>query len=281
MRVRYEFSSKKTRKSRKPSNTNKHNVAFPAQVLKVIDTSEIILEVLDARFIDKTRNLEIEKEILRQGKKLILILNKIDLVDLKEFKQNTELASLKPYVMFSSKSKIGKKRLKDVLKIEVKKLKMTRKARIGIIGYPNTGKSSLINALVGSKVSGTSKESGFTTSVNKIRLNKDVFILDTPGVIPEKEIYETRRGDFKKHVQMGVRTYDKIKDPDFIVADIMKENPGQLEEHYKIDANGDSEVLLEGLALRYNFKKKGGIPDLERAARLIVMDFQKGEIKAK
>jgi ribosome biogenesis GTPase A len=280
MRIRYDFSAKKTGKTRKPATTNKHKVAFPKQVREMIRTSDIILEVLDARFIDKTRNRELEREVLDQEKKLIYVLNKVDLVEVSELKKNVSLEELEPYVLFSCKNRVGRARLRERIKIEVKKLKLgDKKARVGIIGYPNTGKSSLINILAGRKGVGTSAQAGFTKATHKIRFTKDILILDTPGVIPDEEFAERTLREKKKHVQISTTTFDKVRDPEMIIAEFMKQNPGVLEEFYEIEAEGDSEVLLDELGSRRKFMKKGGLIDTERTARLIIKDMQKGKIR--
>src|SRR3989338_8859717 len=108
MRVKYNFSSRLTRKTRKPSYTNKHSVAFTKQAREVIRTSDILLEVIDARFIDKTRNLELEEEVKKAGKEIIFVLNKVDLIDVKDLKRNYDLSSVKPYVLFSTQNRTGR-----------------------------------------------------------------------------------------------------------------------------------------------------------------------------
>lgn len=279
MRVRYDFSSKKTGKFRKTPTTNEHSVEIPTMVRDVIEQSDLVLEVLDARFIEKTRNFEMEKFVEQKGKKLIFVLNKADFVQLSELKRNFDLTALQNFVLFSCKTGLGKRRLRDLIKIEAKRLKLKdRRANVGVIGYPNTGKSSLINALAGGTGAGTSPEVGFTKSIKKIKLSKDVVIFDTPGVYQEKEDPLLRRADFKKHAEIGIQMHDKVKEPDLIVSELMKQNPGVLEAHYTIDAQGDAEILLEELGKRKNFKKKGGAINIDRAARFVLKDWQEGRI---
>lgn len=280
MRVRYSFSAKMTGKYRKNPSTNEHRVEFPKLVRDVIRTSDIILEVLDARFIDKTRNLEMEREVLVQGKKLIFVLNKADLIDIKELKENYDLGSLGNYILFSCKSKIGRSRLRTLIKIEVKKLKMGgKRARVGIIGYPNTGKSSLINILSAKKATSTSPQAGHTKAMHKIRFNKDIVILDTPGVYMESEKPELEEAALKKHAFIGIQDYSSVKNPEFIVAELIKSYPGMLESFYGIEANGDSEILIDKLGEKLNFKKKGNVVDRDRTARRIIRDWQEEKIK--
>ena len=282
MKARYSFSAKKTGKFRKSPTTNKHKIAFPKLVRDVINTSDIVLELLDARFIDKTRNIEMENFVKSQDKKLIYIINKVDLVNLNELKTNYDFSQLIPFVFFSAKSKIGRARLRLLIKIEMKKLKISHaKARVGVIGYPNTGKSTLINILTGKKATATSPEAGFTKAQHQIRFNKDILILDTPGVYQEKERPEIDSVALKKHAIIGVKTFSKIKDPDFVVSNIMKENPGLLESFYNIEANGDAEIIIEALGRKKNFLKKGNEVDVVRTAKEILKDWQEGKITKK
>jgi len=279
MRVKYLFSSKKTRKFRKNPATNEHKIAFPKLVRDIITTSDIVLEVLDARFIDKTRNIEMENFVKGQNKKLIYIINKADLVNVAELKENYDLSQLKPYVFFSSKSKIGRTRLRLLIKIEIKKMKISHaKGRVGVIGYPNTGKSTLINILSSKKGASTSPEAGFTKVLQKIRFSKNIVILDTPGVFQEKEHPETDKAALRKHALIGVKTFSEIKDPDLIVSDLMKENKDLLESFYGIKTNGDSEVLIEELGRKKKFLKKGNAVDVIRTAKKILEDWQSGKI---
>ncbi|HLC53381.1 MAG TPA: GTPase [Candidatus Nanoarchaeia archaeon] len=274
MRVRYSFSSRKTGTI---EGTNKHKKPVPHIVKEVIRISDVILEVLDARFIEETRNRELEALIREGNKVLIYVVNKADLVDIREVKRRDEFKAIKPYVFFSCTSLIGRKRLRDMIKICVKRLAMKRQAHVGIIGYPNTGKSSLINLLTGRKAMGTSSVAGFTKGMQKIRFTKDILILDTPGIIPLAEESILTRDIVKKHATIGIGRYDRIKDPEFVVARLMQEYPGMMEEFYSIDANGDAEILLLELGRKRNLLSKGGQIDIDRTARLVLKDWQENK----
>ncbi|MEK6892820.1 MAG: GTPase [Nanoarchaeota archaeon] len=276
MRIRYSFSS---RRSGRIEGHNRHKQPMPKLAKDVIKISDIVLEVLDARYLEETRNKEIEKFIKEQGKFLIYVLNKADLIELAEVKHNLEISELEPYVFFSCKTKIGRKRLREMIKIEVKRLKIKhKKAHVGVVGYPNTGKSSLINLLSGRKAAGTAAEAGFTKGISRIRFNKDILILDTPGVISEIENANTNKMDLKKEAKIGVRTYDKVKEPDMIISRLMLENPGLFERFYEIEAKGDAEVLLEQLGRKKGFLAKGNKVDADKIARYILKDWQEEKI---
>ena len=257
-----------------------HRKPIPGLVREIIRISDIVLEVLDARFIEETRNRELENLILESGKKIIFVLNKADLVDVAELKRNIDLEGLKPYVLVSCRTKMGIGELRTRIKIEAKKLKAEHeRVQIGIIGYPNTGKSSLINVIAGGGRARTAAESGFTKGMQKIRLAKGILLLDSPGVMPEREAPAHKTEHAKKLSIIGVKTFDRAKNPEFIVFEIMKEHPGVFEKFYNIDAGGDSEKLIEEFGKRNKFLLKGGKINIDRAARMILRDWQFGKIK--
>ncbi len=267
---------------RRPSDSmNQHRVAYPTLAREVVRISDVILEVLDARFLEKTRHLAIETDVSALGKQLVFVINKVDLVDIDAVKRELTRKDMKPYVLVSSIKRIGKQALKERIHIEVKRMKVTHDAaHVGIIGYPNTGKSSLINYLAGTKAASTSAQAGHTRGIQKIKLSKGLFLLDTPGVIPDGEYAAPKRDDTKKHTEIGVRTYDVMKDPEFVVSRLLQEHLGLLETFYNIAAKGDAEVLLEELGKKHHLLKKGGAVDHERTARVVLKAWQEGKITA-
>ena len=278
VRVRYSFGSRHTGNIK---NIKKKKKKFPKVVEEVIEMTDIIIEVLDARFIEETRNKELEEHVKAKGKKLIYAINKADLIDQANFKTH-----LRPYVLLSPRKRFGSVRLRDLLKkmaknVEHKKVNKDNldKTLIGVIGYPNTGKSTLINFLVGRPVAPTGNEAGFTKGLQKLSLTKELMILDSPGVIPEEEYSMSDKDKMSKHTLLSARSSGRVKDPELSVQYLMDGMPGVLEKHYKLKPQTDSEFLLGELAIKSNFKKKGNLPDLVRAARLILSDWQNGKIK--
>jgi ribosome biogenesis GTPase A len=279
VRVRYSFGSRHTGRI---SNITKQRKKFPKIVSEMIEMTDIIIEVLDARFIEETRNPDVEEEILKQGKKLIFAINKADLINRKTFKTN-----LRPHVLISPQERFGSVRLRNLLKQFSKKIEHTKKNKdnldktlIGVIGYPNTGKSTLINFLVGRPVAKTGNEAGFTKGLQKLSLTKDLMILDSPGVIPEEEYSMSDKEKMAKQTLLSARSSGKVRDPETAIQYLMSDVPGVIEKHFRLkEKHEDSELLLEELALKNNFKKKGNKPDLDRAARLILTDWQAGKIK--
>ncbi len=271
----------KTHKIRKEllKNIRKQREEYPDITKKVLDKSDIIVEVLDARFYEDMRNKEFEKLIKSKNRKLIYVLNKSDLADPEKLKK----VKLYPNVKVSCKERKGIKKLRDRIKIESKRIKKPQdklgNITVGIIGYPNTGKSSLINLLIGKTSAPASSQAGFTKAMQKIKLSEGIFLLDSPGVIPIREYSSSDKEKITKHTKVGGRHYTQIKEPDIVVANLMKDYTKEIESHYKIDSEGDPEVLLEKLGRKKGFLKKGNEVDENKTAKLVLKDFQEGDIK--
>lgn len=278
-RVRYSFGSRHTGHL---ENIRKQREKYPSVMKKVIDISDIILEILDARYIEETRNPTIEESIKKKGKKIIYVINKTDLADKKTLEKNLP-KDLRPYVFLSATKGIGAKDLRDKIKIETKRTKlgphMTR-VHVGIIGYPNTGKSSIINLITRRAATSISKHAGHTRGLQKVRMSQGILIIDTPGVIPEEKYSNSKIQARLQDAKVGARTYSNVKDPEDIVAFLMKNNSEKIEKFYSILANEDSEILIEELGRKKNFLKKGGQVDVDRTARLILKDWQEGKLKS-
>src|SRR3989344_1621969 len=278
MRVRHSFSSRHTGKLQ---NIRKQKGKYPLIAKKIIENSDIILEILDARFPQETRNIQFEEEIKQKGKKIIYVLNKSDLII---NKKPDILKELFPYALVSVTSRKGIKDLRNKIKIEAKKISREKekdfneRVTVGIIGYPNTGKSSLINSLIGRSSAGVGSDAGFTKNLQKIKLSENIVLIDSPGIIPEKEYSSINSEKISRHTKLGARSYSQVKEPEIVIADLMKEYSEALENFYKIDAEGDSEKLIEELGKRKGFRKKGGEVDEDKTSRIIIKDWQSGRI---
>lgn len=280
MRVRYSFSSRRTGRL---DNIKKQKKKFPDILQEIVRTSDIILEVLDARFLEETRNKKVEEEIKKQGKKLIYVFNKSDLVDIKDKKIESNELGLQPYVFVSCKMRRGGSRLRDKIKMEASKIelpheKMSR-VQVGIIGYPNTGKSSLINLLTGKTAARVGNTAGFTKGMQKVKLTSNILILDTPGVIPASEYSDHQPLALARHAKVNARDYSKVKNPEIAVMDLLREYPKELEAFYKKDFDEAVDVFIENIGKKRNFLRQKGAIDEDRAARSVLKDWQEGKIK--
>ena len=253
---------------------NRHKTSYSKQALEVIRISDIVLMILDSRYIQQSRIPEMEEEVKKEGKILVHVINKADLLPKNKEPDVSELTNP---VFVSSKSRQGISKLRERIQILASKIKSYERVQVGVIGYPNTGKSSLLNLLARHGAAPVSSEPGFTKGIRKIRFAKGILLLVAPGVIP---INENLFGDDQmKHTMMGAKSPAHVKDPDMVVHEIMKQNPGKFEKYYKISEKGDVEILLEELGKKWGILKKKGEIDSERVARQVLRDWNSGKIK--
>ena len=279
MRVRYSFSSRRTGHL---ENIRKQKAKYPMLAEKVVKLSDIILEILDSRFISETRNPELEKQIKKEDKKIIYVFNKSDLIDMGEVSEEDRMLS--PKIFVSCIERRGIKDLRNKIKALAKKVekpvdRVLNKITVGVIGYPNTGKSSVINLLTGKNSAGIGADAGFTKSIQKVRLTSGIVLLDSPGVIPKKEYSTSDNKTWSKNTKVGARSYGQVKNPEVVVTDLMKEYPMLLEKFYNILAEGDAELLMEELGRKKGFLNKGNLVDEDKTARFIIKDWQRGKIR--
>ncbi len=287
MKTKHSFSKGKkhasSRITRQIRYTEKEREKYPLLAEKIIQMSDIILEILDARFIAETKNSELEEQIKKEDKKIIYVLNKSDLVDLKKVDKSV-LKEIYPYVFVSCVSRKGGRELRDKIKIIAHKIEKPldnpfHKITAGVIGYPNTGKSSIINILTGKTSAGVGADAGFTKGIQKVNLTSEIVLLDSPGVIPNKKYSSSDMGSKSRDTKLGARSHSQIENPELVVSDLVKEFPLVLERFYNIPSKGNSEILIEELGRQKNFLSKGGNVDEDKTARFILKDWQEGKIR--
>jgi ribosome biogenesis GTPase A len=237
----------------------------------VIENSDLLIEVADARFPEKTRNKRIEKQVKAKGKELIIVLNKSDLVSKNNSKKiKKEIQEEFQCVFVSSKEKQGFRKLREKIQIALKKSGDI----IGIIGYPNTGKSSVINCLSKKKVR-TSITAGYTRGQQVINAGK-FKLIDSPGIIPMEEREENEL------VLIGAKNPFRLRYPEeaaIKLIELLKEkNPEALKE-LGAKEEKDSDKILEEIAVKKGRLMKKGIPDVKAVSKQILLDWQKGKIR--
>jgi len=240
-------------------------------VREVIDEAGIIVEVVDARDPIGTRNRKLERLIQEKGKPLLIVMNKADLVP-KEWAEEYKRKSEIPMVFISARERKGTGILRRELKNLAKHLSDEKeKVKVALIGYPNVGKSTIINTLKGKRAVGTAPIPGYTRGKHLIRLSKKIWLLDSPGVVPID--------DFDELVIKGGFPADKIEEPVKpalkLISRILETRREAITEKFGIEAKSEEEILKK-IGERRGLIKAGGEVNLEETARWLLREWQTG-----
>ena len=251
--------------------------------LKLVD---LIIELLDARVPESSRNPDIDE--LAKNKARMVLLNKADLAEERWNDAWIEFFKRKGFeaVKVNSKKGGGIKSIQNVIQSACRE-KMERDRKRGIlnrpvramvVGIPNVGKSTFINTLAGKACAKTGNKPGVTKGKQWIRLNKQVELLDTPGILwPKFEDQKVgRQLAFIGSIKDELLNQEELA---LELAGFLQEHyPGALEEKYQLTEGLKGRELLMETARNRQCVGKGGQLDTEKAARLLLDDFRDGRL---
>lgn len=276
--------------------------AYYKEFKKVVDAADVVLEVLDARDPLGCRCPQVEEAVLSSGvnKKLVLILNKIDLVPRQivdhwlkylrnefptiAFKASTQnqrqnlhqskvSLSLASGDLLATSACLGADTLLKLLGNYCRNKDIKTAITVGIVGFPNVGKSSIINSLKRCKACTVGATPGVTKSMQEVHLDKHVKLLDSPGIV-----MDNRNSDSAVILRNCVKV-ESIDDPVPAVEAILKRcNKRQVMEKYLVPDYTDVHEFLSHLGKRLGKLKKGGIPNVIAAGKTVLKDWNSGKI---
>lgn len=248
------------------------------ELYKVIDSSDVVVQVLDARDPQGTRCYHLEKHLKEhcKHKHMVFLLNKCDLVPAWVTKGWLRVLSKEyPTLAFhaSVNKSFGKGSLLSVLR-QFARLKSDKQAiSVGFVGYPNVGKSSVINTLRTKNVCKVAPIPGETKVWQYITLTKRIFLIDCPGVVYQNSDSET------DIVLKGVVRVSNLQDAAEHIGEVLKRvKKEHLKRAYKITEWNDENDFLVQLCKLSGKLLKGGEPDLMTAAKMVLHDWQRGRI---
>jgi len=271
---------------------------------KVVEAADVIIQVLDARDPLRSRCPQVESAVISAGtsKRLVLLLNKVDLVprDVVEkwlkylrnefptlaFKASTQnqkenlarskidLNSASDQLLQSSQC-LGAETLMKLLGNYSRSLDVKTAIRVGVVGFPNVGKSSVINSLKRAQACDTGAVPGMTKQMQEVKLDKNIKMIDSPGIVMSSSVDPVER------VLRNCTRLDLAGiEASLVVEHILRRcSTQQLMLQYGVPNFKDTTEFLTMMAQKMGRLKKGGIPDVEKAAFKVVEDWNTGKIR--
>ena len=251
--------------------------------IKLID---LIIELVDARIPISSRNPDIDE--LGKNKARLILLNKSDLAEEKWNDAWQAYFKEKGYAVVKVNSKKGggiksiqnviQEACKEKIERDRKRGILNRPVRAMVVGIPNVGKSTFINSLAGKACAKTGNKPGVTKGKQWIRLNKNVELLDTPGILWPKFEDQT----VGLHLAFVGSIKDEILNTDELalelIAFMLREYPGVIGTKYQIEEDDDTFSCLKKIAESRHCLVRGNELDTEKAAMLFTDDFRNGRL---
>lgn len=251
--------------------------------MKLID---LVIELVDARIPQSSRNPDVDE--LGKNKARLILLNKADLAGEKwndawaeyfrekgylavklDSRKNKDMKPINSVIQEACKEKLERDRKRGIL---------NRPVRAMVVGIPNVGKSTFINSLAGKACAKTGNKPGVTKGKQWIRLNRQVELLDTPGILWPK--FEDQRVGLMLAYIGSIK--DEILNTEELAAELIGHlglhYPGVLEEKYQIENDADAYEMLKRIALSRHCLLKGSELDTMKAAALLLDDFRNGRL---
>lgn len=245
---------------------------------------DVVIEVLDARLPISSSYNNIKK--LLGDKPRLLLLNKSDLVDREELKfwiniikEETGCPVLsvdtKSFKFVSQIEKLVQKLSEPRIQAIMAKGLLRRPARVVVVGLPNVGKSSIINKLTKSSKTKVGAKAGVTRQQQWVRINPNIDLLDTPGIIPMKQEDQVKA----KKLAFVNAVSENAYSTEIIAKELLDIVAGNekystvFKTYYGVDT-----LTLEAISQKRNLLKNAGEPDTERCAQNIMKDFRDGKI---
>ncbi len=251
--------------------------------IKLID---LIIELVDARIPMSSRNPDIDE--LGKGKSRIILLNKSDLADAGQNQEWESFFKEKGYFVQQLNAKTGagikniqalvQESCKEKIERDRKRGIINRPVRAMVVGIPNVGKSTFINSFAGKACAKTGNKPGVTKGKQWIRLNKNLELLDTPGILWPK--FEDQK--IGERLALIGSINDEILHVDELAVALIRNLKNSyldlLEKRYDITIDEDAYDTLKKIAIARKCLQKGELPDVDRASSMLLEDFRSGKL---
>ena len=264
-----------------------HMAKTKREISEKLNLIDVVYEVVDARMPLSSKIVDIDDLI--KDKPRIMVMTKYDLCDKEETDKMIKYYESLGYkvipVDLIGNNTNGVKKIIDAtnnIMVDINNKRkekglMPRAGRVLIVGIPNAGKSTLINRLVGKKAAGVGNTPGFTKSLSWIRINKDLELLDSPGILwPKMEDQEAAHVlACLSSIKEEILNIDEIAI--FVLRKLFELYPEKLEERYDItELDEDYIECYDMIAARRGALTRGGVADYDKVSNIIVRDLKNG-----
>lgn len=294
------YQKRKERKEKKENNSEEkvisstginwypgHMVKAKREIKEKIKLIDIIYECVDARMPSSSK-LKGMDDIL-EAKPRILVMTKKDLCDLEETNKWIKYYEEKGYkvILLDLTNNDDYKKLIKLTNEIVKPIQEKRKdkglkskeVKIGVIGIPNVGKSTLINKLAGKKVANTGNKPGVTKQINWLKTNSGFLLLDTPGILWPKIEDNTEALSLASTATIKMEVLNMTDIGGYIITFFKNYYKEKLEEKYNIEISDDPNEIFTSLAKKFNYFEKDGEIDYEKISNKVYNDLVSGALK--
>ncbi|MDD2259752.1 MAG: ribosome biogenesis GTPase YlqF [Acholeplasmataceae bacterium] len=251
------------------------------EVKEAIKKVDIVYLLLDSRAPISSLNPDLES--IKGNKPTLYLFNKSSLADLTTLKEVIRSEKMEDYIIIDALKRTNLIQIKvktlEMLTpiIEKKKAKGYQKVSVKamIVGIPNVGKSTLINAITNKKIAGTNPKPGFTKQLHWVYLDDDIHLLDTPGVLWPK--FENEQVGYHLALSGAIKeTLLPNEKLAYYAAEFMeKYYPNRLKEFYKVEFT-DTITFFNHLAIKRGYLLEQGKPNLEQSFLTLLDDLKKG-----
>ncbi len=260
-----------------------HMNAARKKAAETMETTDLVIEVLDGRLPGASSNPMVENLRLHRQRPCLKILNKSDLADPVATKQWIDFYNSQQGVnaiALSCRNPAEVAKIPAICqKIIPHRTGPGKTARLMIMGIPNVGKSTLMNMLLKRRVAAVGDEPAVTKTQQRIYLNKNMVLTDTPGLLWPKIMYPSDGYMLAASHAVGVNALIEDEVAAFLGEVLLKRYPRLLEARYGLSVNElDGYGVVEGVAMKRGFKIRGGELDVEKGAHSFLQDYRTGAI---